>query len=474
MRLFHHSLWFAASVAALAGVFAGSAFARQTTVTGTATTSFNFRERSYDQENSVANRDEGDKQKVGIGPGVSVLSKGINDVFSLYYAPLLNYDFVTDSSGVDHQLNLSSERSLSPYWSFTLTDDLIRSDDPSYTSTTSTAGTDGQPPIPSGNELSRDLSGRTYWTNTAALRTTYALAENSRIGGGYSYSVLRNDDSGDDGFDDFDDYDKHTFFSDYSHGFNRNWRSSVGLNYTRGLYDNNNVSAVPPASAGLPDLNEYGINLGVDYIDSVKDFFPFKYFFNTTQYDGDTRPDSEAHQWSAGWDHAFDARTRLAMGGGPSFAQTEGLEGTWGYNAYLTFSRKYEHASFELQFNKQLETRNFTGSANDSGLTDSYNTTARFNYQYTQSLALDLFGRYSWQSILDPQGFNPATGTTGDNSQDRNIYEAGAGFSYSFAQWYKAGVKYVYYVSDGDQDIDQYTDHQLLFTLSATKEFWRW
>jgi len=473
MRIFHQSLWLAASVTALVGVLVGPALARQTTVTGTATTSYDFRERSYDQGDNVANRDEGDVQKMGIGPGVTVVSKGINDVFSFNYSPLLNYDFVTDSSGVDHQLNLSGERSLSRYWSFTLTDDFIRSDDPSSASTASTTGIAGQPPISPGNELSRDLSGQKFWTNTAALRTAYALGENSRIGGGYSYSVLRND-SGNNGLDNLDDYDKHAFTTDFSHGFNRNWRSSLGLNYTRGLYDNTNVSAVPVTSADMPDLNEYGTNLGVDYIDSVKDFFPFKYSFNTTQYDGDTRLDSEAHQWSAGWDHAFDARSRLAMGGGPSFAKTEGLEGSWGYNAYLTFSKKYEHASYALQLNKQFETRNFTGSANDSGLTDTYNATASFNYQYTQSLALDLFGRYSWQSILDPQGLNPATGTTGDNSSDKNIYEAGAGFSYSFAQWYKAGVKYVYYVSDGDQNSEQYTDHQLLFTLSATKEFWRW
>jgi hypothetical protein len=45
---------------------------------------------------------------------------------------------------------------------------------------------------------------------------------------------------------------------------------------------------------------------------------------------------------------------------------------------------------------------------------------------------------------------------------------------YDFARWYTAGVKYVYYVSDGQLDSDQYTDHRVLFTLSASKELWRW
>ena len=75
---------------------------------------------------------------------------------------------------------------------------------------------------------------------------------------------------------------------------------------------------------------------------------------------------------------------------------------------------------------------------------------------------------------MNPQGQYQAALTTGASSYDKNIYEAGTGFKYTFAQWYKAGIKYVYYVSDGKLAGDQYTDHQVLLTLAASKELWRW
>ena len=473
MQLFHHFSRRTVSLLILSGFFANPALARLTTVTGTADMVYDFSNRSYKQLSADPSGKVGDKQKVGVGPEISVVSQGINDAFSLLYAPLLNYDFVTDSSGVDHKLNLKGERNLSRYWTLTVTDDYIRSDDPSLTSTSSassySAGVNGQQPIIPGNELSRDLSGQKYWTNTAAIRTAYSLAENSRIGGGYNYSVLRNDQ----GSTGYQDYDKHAFSTDFSYGFTQNWRSNMGLNYTRGLYDINSSSSLPGGSASSPNLHEYGANFGVDYVDSVKDFFPLKYSFNDTQYDGNTRPDNETHQWSAGWDHSFDARSKLAMGGGPSYAKTHGQDGTWGYNAYLNYTKKYEHASYALLFDKGYQTQNFTGT-DASGLTDTYNAKANFTYEYTQSLGLDLFGRYSWQSTLNPQGQYQTAVPAGSTSYDKNIYEAGTGFNYTFAQWYKAGVKYTYYVSDGKLASDQYTDHQILCTLTASKELWRW
>ena len=129
--------------------------------------------------------------------------------------------------------------------------------------------------------LSQDLNGSQYWQNTATVRTSYALAEKSRVGGGYSYTVLRNGGGGDG--QSYDDYDKHAFFTDFSHGFNQNWRSNLGLNYTRGLYDNAELGVVQRALNNNPDLDQYGGNIGVDYIQSIRDFFPFKYSISETQ-----------------------------------------------------------------------------------------------------------------------------------------------------------------------------------------------
>ena len=142
--------------------------------------------------------------------------------------------------------------------------------------------------------------------------------------------------------------------------------------------------------------------------------------------------------------------------------------------------KQYEHASYSLQADKRYETQNFSGTE-ESGLTDTYNVRANMTVQATQALGFDFFGRYSWESEMDPQGEYldalggvPSTTATGDLTYDTDVYELGIGMRYSFARWYTAGVKYTYYVSDGQLDTDQYTDHQVLFTLSATKELWHW
>jgi len=462
---------------------ASPSFARQTTVTGTVGTVVDYRERSYEHGDSGAYSDDGDRQKIGIRPEVLIVSRDVRDSLSLHYSPTLSYDAVLEENEVDHQLDFQGERWLSHKWSVSVAETYIRSDDPG----TPTRGrayydTVGEPdggqatPDDTPTELSRDQNGRKYWTNTARVRTNYAVDKDSRIGGGYTYSVLRNDGDGTA----YEDYDRHSFFSDLAHGFTPNWRSNLGLNYTRGLYDR--AQRLGSASDDSPDLDQYGLLFGIDYVHTLHDFYPFKYSLNETQYDGDTRPDNQIHAWSLGWDHAFDSRTRMALGGGPSYAKIQGLEGSWGYNAYATLNRAYEHAALLLSLNKAYETKNFTGSSGDNGLTDTYSARAAFSYRYTQDLSFNLFGSYSRESTLDPQGIYrtsalgdaTATGKTGDASYDRDIYETGIGCSYSFARWYKAGLKYSYYVSDGKLDSDQYTDHQVLFTLSASHELWRW
>jgi hypothetical protein len=479
MQPVHRLLLSAALIPCVAAILPHPATARQTTVTGSIATGYDQRDRTYDQNQTESSDD--DQQKIFISPTIAIHSQGVYDMYSFQYTPSLNYDFNDSESTIDHHLALSAQRMLTSRWSLSLTDQYTLSDDPESSSTTiggSQPDDSGEPTdTPSTDVLSRDQSGRRYWTNTAGIRTSYALFEKTHLGGGYTYSVLRNEE-GSDGSS-YDEYDKHSFSTNVSHAFNANWRSRLGLNYTRGLYDE-----PPPDSESLssatPDLDQYGLSAGIDYVRSVQDFFPLQYTFSETQYDGDSRSDTQSHEWSIGWDHAFDAQTRFAIGGGPSYAKTQGMEGSWGYNAYLNFTKSYQHLTYSIQLNKQYETNNFSGT-DESGLTDTYNALANLTYQYTKDLGLDFFGRYSKQSQIDPQGKyrDAVTGLimetqTGDNTYDTDIYEAGVGLRYAFGRWYTAGLRYSYYVSDGQLDEDQYDEHRIILSVSASKELWRW
>jgi len=461
-------------------VFTSTAMARQTSLTGALGTGFDFRDRTYDQ-NRNSNEDQ---QKIFIKPTITITSQSVYDQASLQYSPSFNYDFVNDENSVDHYLNLNAQRMLTSRWMLSLSNRYIYSDDPATYSTTTSANEEsntGGPTDTTGEQtdtgtqdtLSRDQTGRRYWTNAAGIRSSYALFENTTLGGGYTYSLLRNE-KGAQGSN-YDEYDKHAFFTDLKHAFNANWRSSLNVNYTRGLYD------TPPSSTSSnSDLNQYWVQAGVDYVHSNLDLFPLQYNFLKTDYDATTRRGTTAHEWSLGWSHFFDPHTQLAFGGGPSYAQTEGLDGMWSYNAYLRFSKKFQHTTCSLQFDKTFETNNFSGT-DESGLQETYNARVNLTHQYTKDLGLNMFARYSKQSQIDPQGIyqDPVTGVTtetgtGDNTYDKNIYEGGVGVRYAFGRWYSAGLKYSYYVSDGQLESDQYDEHRVILSLEMSKEFFRW
>lgn len=477
MQPVYRLLLSAALVPCMGGFIPHPASARQTTLSGSVGTGYDMRDRTYEKTQTKSTND--DQQKIFISPTITLLSKGVHDSFNLQYTPSFNYDFIDDENTVNHSLSLTGQRMLTSRWSLSLSDHYAYSDDPDASTETSDSdqADDSGDSSGSTDTLSKDQTGRTYWTNAASIRSSYALFDKTSLGGGYTYSVLRNV-KGSEGSD-YDEYDKHAFSTDLTHGFNANWRSKLGLQYTRGLYDQPQ-NAPSSSSSSTPDLDQYGLNGGVDYVRSIQDFFPLQYNLAQTDYDGNTRRDTQAHEWSLGWNHAFDPQTSFSLGGGPSYAETQGLDGQWGYNAYLTLSKRFQHASYALQLSKRYDTNNFSGT-DESGLTDTYSARATMRYQYSKDLGFDLFGNYSQQSQVDPQGAyrDSLTGvttetTTGDNTYDKDIYEAGMGFRYAFGRWYTAGLKYSYYVSDGQLDTDQYDEHRLMFTLSAAKELWRW
>ena len=425
----------------------------------------NIRDRSYDQ--NYTGSSNSDQQKLFISPAIVISSQGLYDQIDFEYAPSFNYDFEDSNNTIDHKLNINATRELSSRWSLSLSDYFTYSDDTDSHYTYSEIQADTTDATGDSDQVSRDQTGRRYWTNRAGIRSSYLLRQNTQLNGRYTYSVLRNDTGSNAA--NYNEYDKHAFSADLAHTFDAQWRSNLGLNYTRGLYD----QALTTSSSS--DLHQYGVDGGMEYVHSQKNSFPLRYNYSLSDYDAVTRSDISSQELSMGWTHSFDPQTQFRIGGGPSYAKTEGLNGEWGYNAYLTLSKKFLHTTCMLQLNKQFETNNFSGT-DESGVEDTYNAVLRLNHQYTKALNLSSFARYSKQSQIDPQGIyqtTTSTSQTGDNSYDKNIYEAGVGLRYTFSKIYSAGVNYSYYVSDGQLDEDQYDEHRVMFTLSMSKELLR-
>ncbi|WP_028581043.1 porin family protein [Desulfogranum japonicum] len=485
---------------ALSLLVGSPAMARQTIISGSVHTGVDYWERNYDddaQENATA--DDGDKRQIGIGPDIIIVSESIRDSLSFRYAPIIKYDDTNDETDIDHYLSLAATRMLSQRWAVKVNNDFRLSDDPYFsaeefadTSSVITEDMESDSPASEGedasqqesevsqsdvDELSKDNGRSRYWTNNLALKTEYIFSERTLLELGYAFSVLRNESSDDDAYD---EYDRHAFSANATYAFNRKWATSLAGMYSRGLFDD----AENPEDGSLisDDLDSYRFLYRLAYEPNAKDSYPFLYDFRTTKYENDYRRDTLAHNVSMGWNHAFNQRTQMKLGGGPSYAEAEDLDGEWGYNAYFNLSRTYEHAQLSLSLNKRYDTQNFTGNG-DSGLKDTFDAQLRFQQQLTQALGFNVYGKYKWESNLDPQDeYLDAVNrndisdeeSTGDVTYDKNTYEMGVGFDYAFWRYYSVGVKYAYFVSDGDLSSDQYNDHRVMLTLSAAKDLWRW
>jgi hypothetical protein len=477
-------------------VLAHQASARNTIVQGSISTGLDYWERSYDSD-EAEEKSSGDKRQIGIWPEIVIVSEDIKDVLSFKYAPVLKYDDVDSETDVDHYLSLAGERLLTRNWKVMLSDNFRLSDDPyfsteQYADTSSVSGQDStedteaeqesendnfDPALTNGDELSKDSGRSRYWTNSLFLQSQYTISERTGVGLGYGYSVLRNESADDDAYN---EYDKHSFVGTLDHVFTQSWWTSFGLNYTRGLRDD----VLDPVNGGYitDDLDQYGLNAQVDYKANSTSTIPVKYDYSATDFDNEYRRDLFAHNLSAGWEYEIDSRTSMALGGGPSYAEADGLDGEWGYNAYFDLARKYLHSSLSFSLLKKFETKNFTGTDN-SGLKDTFLASLIYNNQFTQNLNWNVYGRYRWESNADPQDeYRSASSeeeldteeSLGDVTYEKNSYEVGTGLSYQFLRYYSVGVRYAYYVSDGDLDADQYNDHRVMLTLSAVKDLWRW
>jgi len=484
----------------------GPSAARQTLVIGSMGMGYDFWDRTYDSEGDAGltvDEDEGDRRDWRAWPEIEVQSLGIHDSLSLRYAPVLTYDELLSSTDVDHYLSLAGERSLRRDWAVSLANDFVLSSDPTrYSETFFSPGriapAEGtEEPVqpaqvePAPDEISQNIGRRRYWSNNLVLGTTYTYAQDSDVGFNYGFRVLRNESDEEEGItEEYDEYDRHEFAGLWSYRFNPAWRSDLSLSYIKGLYDDVEAEvppelidpeAPPEAFFVSQDLEEYRVDAGLDYTRSVTDVFPFLYRFRGTQYE-DVRRDIWAHELSAGWNHAFDVRTRLEIGAGPSYVETEDLDEEWGYNAYLGFTRAYQHGDISARVSKSYEPRNFTGSE-DTGMTDMLEARLDLTYGFTPNLSATLFGLYRNEEILDPQGeyYLSALGgadplaeeSIGDYSYTRDSYSVGASVSYGFWRWFVATVRYAYYDQDGDLIEDSYNDHRIAFLISASKELWR-
>jgi hypothetical protein len=510
----------------------GNGWARQNILTGEISARYDYQERSYDEESLVAGPDvvagdvsqpegptviiledrRGDGRSYILSPRLTLSSIGINDLLELTYAPGLNYDELYSETDVDHDFGLRAEKNLTRNWLITLNNRFFLGDDPVREEELRTAviapdtgepvveepevGTPAEDPT---NSLTEQYGRQRYWTNTLDLLTSYDYGRDSTVSGGYTFDVLRNNESDDVGG--YTDYDRHTGLLALQHRFNRRWIADGDFRYSRGLFDQPDIYVVTVpgeettdlpveqiAGEGSDDLSEYDFRLRGTYESSAHFHLFTEYSFMSTDYDAEIREDYRVNNLAFGMNYDFTPHLHVTLSGGPSWGAFENSPTETDYNAYGGITWDYLHGSLTFFAEKGYDQENFDGRR--SGLTDYWQTGVSLDYQFTPDLTATVSASYTDNRRL--QYPSPQTIVIVDDGQDNEDllpedfdqveytekdYDAGLSLTYTFLRWYSVSSGYRYYKHDTDaveSGTGSYNEHRVFVQLAVTRELFRW
>ncbi len=470
--------------------------ARLNTLTAGIVTGVDYSETNYDKDETddktVVGSANSRSKKLSVGPILILESSSSIDRLTINYRPDYTCDLEGSTSDTDHNLSVSGYRKLSKELRFDLSEKFIYSDDPDL--------------VTDANSSDYNKGRKRYWTNNFNLKSTYTYNTESFLGGGYTYRILRNDDTGIGGYE---DYDKHTANFFLTHQFNSSWNIDSSFSYTLGLFDPPDQEVVDTIEAGLEtvaegstavidsdnlsnDLSEYRANAIVNWFFTSAGTLQIKYSFSASNYDAILRNDSILHNFSLGAQYQHSKRLSFNIGGGPSYEKTDTYDANWNYNAYFTFKYSIsKRTSFSASAEKGYEQNNFSTNNNqygrDQGLTEFTDWKLDFSHKLLKNLDLTLYTSYRnerQENIVHGivTVINEETDLRETDREDqreltifeRDIYRAGASFKYSFMQYWKAALHYNFRRQNSERINDSYDENRAYVTLSVQNEIFRW
>ncbi len=432
---------------------------------------------------SSTNQSRRDYHRLVATPSFDFTSKDVKDNIELKYSLGLNYDWKQKKKNVDHNLDVSAQRSLTQNWKINISELYIKTDDANLTANTNSSTTDsstsstGAPTSNYGqdnnvksagggssDQISSELGRHRFWRNISALNSQYTYHEDSLISLGYSYSILRNNASG---TQNYQDYDKHDGSLSTTYRFNPEWKAALGGDYIRGLYPKQDQATLGTQS----NLKEYHGNASLEMDKFIHNVFSLAYLYTGTRYDNPARNNNEIQQGTLSWKHEFSPHVNSDLGGGPTYVKTEGQSGKTGYNAHANLNYAIEHGKFDIGLEKTYTVQNFSGTST-GGTIDEWTAKGDFNYQLYEHFSYELFAAYSNQ---DHSNANVDTSSNTTTSYKEKISSAGVTLKYGFWHWFTATLGYTFTHRTADSDlIDQYDENRVYLTIGAKNELFRW
>lgn len=460
--------------------------ARLNSFTSGITTGYKYTETQYDEKENRIN------SKFSVGPLFTLQSSSSLDQIIIKYNPTYVFDTEDNTSYFEHDVFLGCYREFTRRLRFDLSDSFIASDDPNL--------------IETENISDYNNSHKRYWTNKFNVKGRYLYDRESLFGGGYSYDILRNRDTG---FNGYEDYDKHVADVFLKHRINASWKIAAMASYTRGLFAPPDQEIADGVTTGLDalsegitndvdsdnlsnDLSEYHASASLYWLASSTKTLHATYSYSASNYDSFVKHDTTLHNLTFGAEYTYSPFLAFALGGGPSYKKRASSDGNWGYNAFFNFAyqlakRSVIAGTISKGYNQENFSYNNTYYGRNQGLAEFWQYRLDFTQQLWKDLILTLFVSYHDQkqenvldivvnSVEDDVDQQPIDRETfrDDSVFNTDAYVAGGSLSYAFMEYWKTALSYSYRKQDSEIVDDSYEEHQVYLTLSVQKEIIRW
>jgi hypothetical protein len=462
-----------------------SAFGRTTTLSGSVSMG-----QEYDSNIFRMDTDHEERWTSSLLPTLTLLSESEKDVFSFIADSDLQWDQTRDERDFEHNLSLSGTRELSKYLRITIGNDyqyndgspesdmddaptiqdrfaraseyqreqvarllfpeIEYSDEEYYIYCLSqVAGryNDASSSVQAQvlNILSDSDQSRRSWENEFSFSVAFEYYRDSIVEVGWRYFV-RDDREGY-----AEDYAENSPYVSLTYRFNSEWRGLMRYELTE--TDNEDTD----------DETRNMTELGLEHNLTTADLLRVNYQYESIAYDED-RDDWNEQIIEFGWDHQFGPHMALNTALETNYRDLDELSDERGVELSLGVSRTFQRGSASVEGNMAFDERK------DSGDWDKYRREMRIRGVGSYQLLEDLTGNvnFSYEKRYDWLG-------TGSEKATYDDYEAGAGLSWSFGQWYALSLNYMYERLDADNSaVSDYFEHTVMLRLTASKDLLKW
>ncbi|RWX47716.1 hypothetical protein H206_06953 [Candidatus Electrothrix aarhusensis] len=167
-----------------------------------------------------ASEDEQFLEHFSVAPLFIIETTSYLDSLTLSFNPSFVYDQVSDQHDIDYNVKMSAYRLFTRKFRVELSNSFIYSDDPEL--------------FEDEDLLDPNQHRRRYKVNNFSCNATYNYGLERFIATGYSYEILRNEETGMGGYE---DYDRHKPTLTLQHRFNPSWSMNIMWGYTKELLD---------------------------------------------------------------------------------------------------------------------------------------------------------------------------------------------------------------------------------------------